>query len=172
MKPGTVCITNRALDPMLQDFIELKICLKLVRRECVIDLATSTELESLAKKYPNKEELGEYDVKCGATIGTNDFYEEQGRTNGAICDHSQDDKMRFLEKAREAGVINMEMESNYMAAMCHKLGVSFGIICVALNNRLICDKVKLTREEVSSFERRLFWLNSVFIREKLTCSSS
>lgn len=133
----------------------------------MVDQATAAELKRLATKYPNSEELGDYEVKVGATVGTNDFYEEQGRTNGAICDHSQEDKIKFLEKAREVGVINMEMESNYLAAMCHKLKVSFGVICVALNNRLLFDQVNLTRDQMSQFEKRLFWLNLVFIREKL-----
>lgn len=165
-------MTNRALDPLFQDFVELKICMKLVHRPCVVDLDTAKLLEKLGndnKTSDIESNLGgSFDIRSGATVGTNDFYEEQGRTNGSICDHSQEDKMRFLEKARELGVINMEMESNFLAAMCHKLGVHFGVVCVALNNRLKDDKVKLSHSEISLFERRLFWLNSLFIKHKLS----
>uniref|UniRef100_A0A6G1SGQ5 Uridine phosphorylase 1 n=1 Tax=Aceria tosichella TaxID=561515 RepID=A0A6G1SGQ5_9ACAR len=164
---GTICITNRALDPLFQDFVELKICMKLVKRPCAIDMPTVATLDRLCKEHPNREELGDYQVSVGATIASNDFYEEQGRTNGAICEHTIEDKMRFLERARELGVINMEMECNHLAAMCHKLGVSFGILDVALTNRLSNDKVELSREQMLLFERRLFWLNLVFIRHKL-----
>lgn len=165
---GTVCISDRALDPLFQDFIELKICMQLVKRPCVIDMKTVRTLEKLCREQPNFEELGQYEIRTGATIGSNDFYEEQGRTNGAICEHTLEDKMRFLEGARKLGVINMEMEANHLAAMCHKLNVSFAIIDVALTNRLVNDKVELTSEQFALFERRLFWLNSVFIKHKLS----
>lgn len=170
VQPGTLCITNKAFDPLFNEHIELKVCGKLIKRPAVIDQATSTCLYEFVSKEPNHEELGHYDIKLGATIGTNDFYEEQGRTNGAICDHSQQDKFDFLQRAQQNGVVNMEMESNHLASMCHKLSVSFGIVCVALNNRLNDDRVLLTKDEMSLFERRLFWTNSVFIRHKLTSS--
>lgn len=141
--------------------------MQLVKRPCVMDMSTVATYEKLAKEHPNNEELGDYQVSVGATIATNDFYEEQGRTNGAICEHTIADKMKFLERAREVGVINMEMECNHLAAMCHKLNVSFGIVDVSLANRLSNDKVELTNEQMALFERRLFWLNCVFIRDKL-----
>lgn len=164
---GTICITNRALDPLFQDFVELKICMQLVKRPCVMDASTVDTFAKLCKEHLNHDELGNYEVRFGATIATNDFYEEQGRTNGAICEHTIADKMKFLERAREIGVINMEMECNHLAAMCHKLNVSFGVVDVALADRLSNDKVELSAEQMALFERRLFWLNSVFIRHKL-----
>ena len=78
--------------------------------------------------------------------------------------------MRFLERAKEIGVVNMEMECNHFAAMCRKLNVSFSIVDVTLANRLVDDSVELSREQMCLFERRLFWLNLVFIRHKLTLS--
>lgn len=113
-------------------------------------------------------QLGNFLVISGSTIATNDFYEEQGRTNGAICDHTEEDKMNFLREAKQKfDVINMEMESNYLAAMCHKCGVSFVIACVALNNRLEADTMNLSPEQTALFERRLFWLNMEFISDIL-----
>lgn len=168
VEPGTVCITNRALDPMFQDYIELKICMKLVRRECTMDLATASLIEQLAKAEPNYKQLGEYNIRTGATVASNDFYEEQGRTIGAICEHSIEDKMQFLERARELGVINMEMECNYLAAMCHKLSVPFAIVCVALTNRLVDDRILLDQSSIAQCERRLFWMNLLFIKHKLS----
>lgn len=167
VEPGTVCITNRALDPMFQDYVELKICMKLVRRPCTIDLATANLLAQLGKADPNHKQLGDYDIRMGATVASNDFYEEQGRTIGAICEHSIEDKMQFLERARQLGVINMEMECNYLAAMCHKLNVPFGVVCVALTNRLVDDRIRLDHNDISQCERRLFWINLLFIKHKL-----
>lgn len=161
------------MDSLFQDWVEYKICGKRVRRSCRVHRETAILLEYLALKYQkeNEEELGDFDVRKGATISTNDFYEEQGRTNGAICEHTEEDKMRFLVKAQLWGVINMEMESNYMSAMCDKLKVPFGVVCVALNNRLREDDVKVSSQQLDQFEKRLFWLNSVLIKHKLSSTS-
>lgn len=171
MPAGTICITNKALDPLFQDFVELKICMQLIKRPCVIDMKTALGLESLCRAHPNHEELGDYEIRMGATVATNDFYEEQGRTNGAICEHTIEDKMRFLERCRELGVINMEMECNHLAAMCHKLNVSFGIVDVTLANRLLKDRPEVSREQMSLYERRLFWSILVYIRAQLSDGS-
>lgn len=40
-----------------------------------------------------------------------DFYEGQGRLDGAICEYTLEDKMKFLQDAHAAGVRNIEMES-------------------------------------------------------------
>lgn len=158
---------------MFKDFIELKICARLVKRPCNVDQVTIERYEQVAldsmdrdhQMTQEQKQLGHFLVLTGSTIATNDFYEEQGRTNGVICDHTETDKMDFLRRARdEFNVINMEMESNHLAAMSHKCGVSFVIACVALNNRLKADTMDLTSDQVALFERRLFWLNMEFIR--------
>lgn len=165
------------MDSMFQEWIDYKICGKIVRRNCIVHQETAKLIEYLALKYQEDScsqednELGEFDVRRGGTVSTNDFYEEQGRTNGAICDHTHKDKMTYLAKAQLCGVINMEMEANYLAAMCHKLQVPFGVFCVALNNRLREDEKKLEQKQMDQFERRLFWLNSIFIKHKLSSQS-
>lgn len=184
VSPGTICITNRAFDPLFNEFVELKICLKSVRRSTKMDTRVADELSTLADLVGKEQtmptddadadagELEKFEIKKGATIGTNDFYEEQGRTNGAICEHSLADKRKFLEKAKQMGVINMEMESNHLAAMCNKLSVPFGVVCVALNNRLQDDRVLLSSRQMAQFERRLFWIISQFIRKRLLLLSA
>lgn len=59
-----------------------------------------------------------YDVKIGATVGTDDYYEERGRTNGAICDHNKDDKLEFLSKFADPGAISMDLGSNVSQVEC------------------------------------------------------
>lgn len=174
--PGSLCITNRAVDPLFRDYVELKICLRLVRRDCVMDQQTAAILVKLAREGQQQDsqldqyDIGKFQVHSGATIATNDFYEEQARMTGAICEHSQEDRQNFLDKAKSEGVINAEMESNYLAAMCHKLGVSFGVVCVTLVDRLKDDKIIYTSEQMAQYQRRLFWLNLMFIRHKLGSS--
>lgn len=164
-----MCITERALDPLFQDFIELKICARLVRRPAVVDRASAEAYQRVAARALDKLGPGHprFRVQLGATIASNDFYEEQGRTNGAICEHSEADKRHFLARASELGVINIEMESNHLAAMSHKCGVSSIVVCVALCNRLQTDEADLTLLEHVEFERRLFWLNAEFIKDRL-----
>lgn len=43
----------------------------------------------------------------------------------------------------------MEMEANYLSAMCHKLKVLNGVICVTLKNRLVEDEKKLDVEQIT-----------------------
>lgn len=174
VEAGNLCVTNRSLDPLFQDFVEYKIVGKLVKRACVMDEETISLIERIFRdKYTNNpkrhqecelqsdntNKQPEFGLFVGATVAANDFYEEQGRTTGIICDHTLEEEARFLGDAKREGVINVEMESNYLAAMCHKLGIRFGVICVALTDRLKCDKFHLTTSQFQQIESRLFWLN-------------
>ena len=51
------------------------------------------------------------------------LYEEQGRLDGAICEYTQEDKMKFLQRAYDLGVRNLEMESLGFAAFCQRLNI-------------------------------------------------
>lgn len=68
----------------------------------------------------------------------------QGRLDGAFCDFSENDKMEFLEKCREIGVVNIEMEATIFGALTHHAGIKAAIVCVALLNRLNGDQVIIT----------------------------
>ena len=46
------------------------------------------------------------------------WYIGQGRVDGAVCKHNEDQKMAFLERARDCGVVNIEMECTAMASLC------------------------------------------------------
>lgn len=166
--PGTICISTRTIDPLFREFVELRICGNLVRRDSVVNQKLARELDKLAREEPNKQELGDYRVILGTTMSSNDFYEESARTNGAICDHNDDDKMNFLRKAKELGVINTEMESVSLVATCHKLNIPCGVICVVVTDRLVDDTVRLSSSQASLFEQRLFWINSLFIKHRLS----
>jgi uridine phosphorylase len=61
--------------------------------------------------------------------------------DGAFCDYSEADKLEFFEKCREAGVVNIEMESTIFSALTHHAGIKAAVICVALLNRLNGDQV-------------------------------
>lgn len=66
----------------------------------------------------------------------------QGRLDGAFCEFSENDKMAYLEKLRENGVVNIEMESTIFAALTYHAGIKAAVVCVALLNRLNGDQVR------------------------------
>ena len=65
----------------------------------------------------------------------------QGRLDGAFCDFSENDKMEYLNKLKDQGIVNIEMESSIFAALTHHAGIKAAIVCVALLNRLNGDQV-------------------------------
>lgn len=93
-----------------------------------------------------------------------DFYEGQGRLDGAICEYTLQDKMEFLERASKEGVKNVEMESLQFGAFCNKIKVRSIVVCVALLNRLKGDQVTSTMEQLKAFEERPVDLIIEFIK--------
>ncbi len=53
----------------------------------------------------------------------------QARLDGAFCDYTETDKMRFLREAYARGVRNIEMESLCFASMCHHARIK-GALCL------------------------------------------
>jgi hypothetical protein len=68
----------------------------------------------------------------------------QGRIDGALCEYSNEDRLDFLKKLKEAGVTNIEMEATAIGSLCSKAGVAGAIVCVALLDRLHGDQVRKT----------------------------
>jgi len=97
------------------------------------------------------EEVGkEIQVVLWDTIGTNDFYEGQGRLDGFFAPwYTEKDKLWYLEKLYTKWVRNFEMESTCFAAFCLKAWLPGAIVCVALLNRLIWDQVTANLDEIS-----------------------
>lgn len=72
-----------------------------------------------------------------------DFYEGQGRLDGAFCDYTEADKMEYLKKLQNAGVVNIEMEATIFAALTHHAGIKAADVCVTFLDRLNGDQVLL-----------------------------
>ena len=82
-----------------------------------------------------------YDTVSGKTMCTSDFYEGQGRLDGAFCEFDENEKKEYMQKLLDAGVINIEMESTAFAALTHHAGIKAAIVCVALLDRFKGDQV-------------------------------
>lgn len=81
-----------------------------------------------------------------------DFYEGQGRLDGAICNYTIEEKMEFLQTAHQAGVRNIEMESLQFGAFCGQVGVKSAVLCAVLLNRLEGDQVNASMAQLKEYE--------------------
>lgn len=110
---------------------------KLTRRPAKLDRQLARDLKALAHRDDP------YDTVIGKTMCTYDFYEGQGRLDGAFCEFTENDKMEYLTKMHKAGVVNIEMESLCFAALTHHAGIQSAVVCVTLLDRLKGDQVCL-----------------------------
>eukprot|EP01134_Creolimax_fragrantissima_P003812 CFRG3812T1 len=157
--PGTVIVTTAAVNGMLEPFQNCTILGKEIKRDSHL-----------------RNDLGNMIAACweedspivkGKTMSTDDFYEGQGRLDGAICDHTSKDKMDFLLRAYETGVRNIEMESLEFAAFTHRLQIPAAMVAVALLNRLEGDQVPADAATLSEYSARPQRLLSSFLRKSL-----
>jgi len=109
---------------------------KQIRRPAKLDRQLARDLKALAHRDDP------YDTVIGKTMCSNDFYEGQGRLDGAFCEFTEADKMEYLTKLQKAGVVNIEMESLCFAALTHHAGIQSAVVCVTLLDRLKGDQVE------------------------------
>lgn len=161
VQPGTVVVTDKAFNELLENHHEFCILGKRVPRPAVFD-------ETLISNLMNcKDDNDCFEIVKGGTMGTNDFYEGQGRLDGAVCDFNIEDKMEFLYRLKKKGILNIEMEAPMFAALTKYAGIRAADICVALINRLDGDQVSISKEEKESFEIRPFIIVGRYIKKLL-----
>lgn len=160
--PGSVVITSVSVNGMLKPYQELVILGQKIQRPSTLDEDLCKELKIVANKH-----LKNCTVVVGKTMCADDFYEGQGRLDGAFCEYSSDDKLSYLKKLKEAGVVNIEMESLTFGAMCRNAGLKGGVICVTLVDRLKEDQVTVTAEECKNWQQSVLHLAAMYIKEKL-----
>ncbi|KAL5283743.1 UPP1.2 family protein [Megaselia abdita] len=158
---GTVVITEEAYDAQLRPSHEFTILGKTVHRPAKLDKKLARELKALSG------DEDPYDTIIGKTLCTNDFYEGQGRLDGAFCEFSEQDKMDYLNTLSEHGIVNIEMESTIFAALTHHAGIKAAVICVALLNRLNGDQVNSPKEVMHEWQQRPQELVSRYIKKVL-----
>ncbi|XP_018015610.1 uridine phosphorylase 1 isoform X1 [Hyalella azteca] len=143
---GNLVVSESAVDGMLNPYLELPVLGKLQRRPALLDKALAAELKDLAT------DTDPFTVHVGKTMCTYDFYEGQGRLDGAFCEYTEADKLEFLQRVHSAGVINMEMESLCFAALCHHAGIRSAVVCVTLLNRLNGDQVSSSKAQLNEWQ--------------------
>eukprot|EP00730_Choanoeca_flexa_P013314 TRINITY_DN5185_c0_g2_i1.p1 TRINITY_DN5185_c0_g2~~TRINITY_DN5185_c0_g2_i1.p1 ORF type:complete len:303 (+),score=37.75 TRINITY_DN5185_c0_g2_i1:30-911(+) len=153
---GTLVVTEQSYNSMLEPHYPIAVCGKMQYRETKLDPVVADQLLELAPEGVN--------VVKGNTMAAETFYESQGRLDGAICEHTMEDKFNFLRRAVDKGIANIEMESTAFAAFCHKAGVHGAVVCATLLNRMDGDQVTSAPELLKAYAESairlvLDWIN-------------
>ncbi|XP_002054235.2 uridine phosphorylase 1 [Drosophila virilis] len=162
VEPGTVVITKDAYNGYLKNEHEIPILGKRVVRPASFPDTLCQEI----LKYGAKSDDG-FNTIIANTMSTDCFYEGQGRTDGAVCEYSDDEKMAFLKECQKKGICNIEMEATMFASLTQKVGVRAADVCVTLINRLNGDQVSITMHEKETFEQRPFSIVGRYIQHLL-----
>ncbi|TRY79304.1 hypothetical protein TCAL_06054 [Tigriopus californicus] len=158
--PGNVVITEEALDGLLRPVFENIILGKIVQRPTQVDPMVIESLMKLGEKM-------KFTTVTGRTLCTNDFYEGQGRVDGAFCNYTKEDKMEYMNHLKQVGVKNIEMESTCFTAMTHMAKCRSAVICVVLVNRLCGDQILATKETMIEWQNRPQQLVAAYIKQQL-----
>ncbi|GAA6095586.1 uridine phosphorylase 2 [Tachysurus ichikawai] len=161
LPPGTVVITDKAVDSFFRPQFEQVVLGKVITRSTELDKGLAEELLQCST------ELHIFPSIIGNTMCTHDFYEGQGRLDGALCSFSTEEKLEYLRKAHEAGIRNIEMESTVFAAMCRVCNLKAAVICVTLLNRLEGDQISTSHEVLVEYQQRPQYLVAHFIKKHL-----
>ena len=121
--PGTVICTTEALDENLEPTFKTNI------------LGTWVTFGAQIHYVENLK-----NVLYGKTMSANCFYENRGRTDGAFCMFTDEQKQIYLEKLIKLGVLNIEMEILPFAAIVHRAGYRAMACCITLVDRRFDDK--------------------------------
>ncbi|KAB0800660.1 hypothetical protein PPYR_06399 [Photinus pyralis] len=161
LEGGTVVVSEEAVDAMMNNYYEVPMLGKLVKRPAKFDRKLVRELKNLA------DPEDPYVTTSGKTMCTCDFYEGQGRTDGAFCEYTEADKMEYLQQIRNQGVVNIEMEAIPFAALTHHAGIKAAIVCVTLLDRLKGDQVMAPKEVANEWQIRPQKLVARYIKRYL-----
>ncbi|KAK6617702.1 hypothetical protein RUM44_005290 [Polyplax serrata] len=161
MEGGTVVISEEAVDGLGRPFLEMPVLGKLVQRPAKLDRRVVRELKALA------DPEDPWQTVSGKTMCTYDFYEGQGRLDGAFCDFTEQDKMTYMESLNKTGIINIEMESLSFAALTHHAGIKSAVVCVTLLDRLKGDQVLAPKEVLDEWQQRPQKLVTKYIKKYL-----
>nr|KAG5692359.1 hypothetical protein BaRGS_007972 [Batillaria attramentaria] len=118
VEEGTVIISDGALNSQLRPVYTWYSLGQARERPVVVDAELARELQACAKHGDH------FPTVVGKTFCADDFYEAQGRLDGAVCEFSGEDKQKFMERLWTLGVRNIEMESAGLFSLCHAVGIN------------------------------------------------
>ena len=87
--PGTLCISSMSLNGALEPYHQTIVLGEKIQRPAIFDFEVATKMNQVC------EDMG-LTSTVGKTMCCDDFYEGQGRLDGAICEYTLEEKMEFL----------------------------------------------------------------------------
>ncbi|KAJ8012828.1 hypothetical protein DPEC_G00046930 [Dallia pectoralis] len=161
LAPGTVVVTDKAVDCFFRPQFDQVVLGKVIIRSTELDEGIFKELLQCSSELDNCPTV------IGNTMCTHDFYEGQGRLDGALCSFTTEDKMEYLRKAYNTGVRNIEMESTVFAALCRACGLKAAVVCVTLLNRFDGDQISTPHDVLVEYQQRPQVLVAHLIKKRL-----
>lgn len=160
--PGTIVISQAGLNAAMENQMHTMVLGKRKSYCTDFDKDTIEELQSAGKRAK---------IACsvGKTVATDGYYEEQGRLDGAVAvPYTEADKLAWLQKLHDNGVLAMEMEGTQLAGFCNRTRIRSGMVCAALLNRLKGDQTpdQATPEQMGKWTNDAVTLVIEWIRSK------
>uniref|UniRef100_A0A6M2DG52 Putative uridine phosphorylase n=1 Tax=Xenopsylla cheopis TaxID=163159 RepID=A0A6M2DG52_XENCH len=148
VEPGTVIISKKAVDGLCREVHEMYNLGKIEHRPTMLDQNLAKEIQQMTKN------TDPFQTVLGTTMCAHDFYEGQGRLDGAFCTYTETDKAQFLRKLYDNGVRNIEMESTVFSAFTHHANVRAAIVNVTLLDRLQGDQIRSSKQQLLEYQDR------------------
>ncbi|MFN7094399.1 MAG: hypothetical protein ACK4M7_03450 [Burkholderiales bacterium] len=139
---GSIVISEEALNSQFEPVFHTIECGQEFSYQTSFDATISQGILHLAqaKQLPN--------LIVGKTIGAYDYYEEQGRLDGALpLPYTLEERDSYLTQASQKGVKSFDMEALAFAGFCSQLGIKACTIQSIIVNRLLSDQVAIGRQE-------------------------
>ncbi|XP_064615152.1 uridine phosphorylase 2-like isoform X2 [Liolophura sinensis] len=159
--PGSVVVSESVLDGLLHPHMSLPVLGEIKTFPAYLN---SDIVKDLVKFAHDDDGFKTY---RGKTLCANDFYEGQGRLDGAFCEYTKDDKMDFLKRLSKEGVLNIEMEAICFAAMCLRANVKAAVVCATLVDRLQDDQLTPSHDTLVKWILRPETIVLRYIKSKL-----
>ena len=164
VEPGTLVVTSESVDGLFRPEYRQLVLGKEVIRPTNGDSTLVDELLAYGKAQEAKDHVK---VISGKTLCAHDFYEGQGRLDGAFCEYSVENKFEFLHKCHENNVKNIEMESLCFLGLLNHAKIRAGVVCVTLVDRLNGDQVAISHDLNIEFQERPFKMVANYIKSNL-----
>lgn len=162
IEPGTLVLTTEAVNSNFKAVFDHQVLDKTYSFPTNLDSKLIARIQSCVKTTSR--------LVLGKTLGTDDFYEGQGRLDGALAPlYTDTEKHDYLQRAFMMGVRNIEMESTAFAAFCVRADIPSVIICVALINRFNGDQITSTKEEMNHYTDNLLDFVAGFVYDQSDC---
>lgn len=158
---GTLCITRRGYTQKVEPYYPVTSLGK------TSNFSSEACSELSLKLVQTAQDLG-LNCRIGNTIGTDDFYEAQGRLDGSFCSIEEADKLAWLkELSVDHDIINFEMEAPLFLAFCRRAGIPSAIMCCAMLNRFEGDQINTPKEILCKFIDNVLEVAIAYVKRRI-----